>query len=134
MKRTLSAAIVGVILAAFGVLSAHAQDLKAMLLKPANGWALEWSNPDTGNRGVTEAVFVERNEKIVAKINIVDEGSVPAAVRMCERDVTLTSETISFNSCRDSGLVLVFDLGDATYPLKSKKRSDNGYTYRGKAK
>jgi hypothetical protein len=35
MKRTLSAAIVGVILAAFGVLSAHAQDLKAMLLKPA---------------------------------------------------------------------------------------------------
>jgi hypothetical protein len=134
MKKTLSAAIVGVILLAFGVLSAHAQDLKAMLLKPANGWAFEWSNPDTGNHGVTEAVFVERGEKIVAKINIVDEGRVPAPVRICERDVTLTSETISFNSCRDSGFIFVFDPGDAAYPLKSKKRSDNGYMLRGKAK
>jgi hypothetical protein len=134
MRKAFLAAVVGVIFAAFGVLSAHAQDLKAMLLKPANGWALEWSNPDTGNRGVTEAVFVERGEKLVAKINIVDEGRVPAPVRICERDVTLTSETIRFNSCRDSGLVLVFDPGDAAYPLKSKQRSDNGYTFRGKAK
>jgi hypothetical protein len=134
MKPAISATIMGFILAAFGVLSADAQDLKAMLLKPANGWALEWSNPESGNRGVTEAVFVERGERIVAKINIVDEGSVPAAVRICERDVTLTSATISFNSCRDTGLVLAFDLGDAAYPLKSMKRSDNGYAYKGKAK
>ena len=134
MKRTLLAAMVGVILAAFGVLSADAQDLKAMLLKPANGWVLEWSNPDTGNRGVTEAVFEDRGGKVVAKLNIADEGAVPAPVRICERDVTLTSDTISLDLCRDSGLVLIVDPNDAVYPLKSMQRSNNGYAYRGKAK
>lgn len=130
---TASAVLIPVFLA-FGVLSANAQDLKAMLLKPANGWVLEWSHPETGNRGVTEAVFVERGEKIVAKLNIVDEGSVPAAVRICERDVTLTPDTISLDGCRDSGLILIFDRGDAVYPLKSIKLSNNGYTYAGKEK
>jgi hypothetical protein len=134
MKKTFLAAIVGVILAAFGVLAADAQDLKAMLLKPANGWAFEWSNPDTGNRGVTEAVFEDRGGKVVAKLNMTDEGAVPAPVRICERDVTLTSDTISLDLCRDSGLVLIVDPNDAVYPLRSMQRSNNGYAYRGKAK
>jgi hypothetical protein len=134
LSRKLALVIAGTVLAAFGFLSAHAQDLKAMLLKPANGWAFEWSNPDTGNRGVTEAVFEDRGGKVVAKLNIVDEGAVPAALRICERDVTLTSDTISLDLCRDSGLVLIVDPNDAVYPLRSMQRSNNGYAYRGKAK
>ena len=134
MNKRLSLAILGTAFMALGVLSANAQDLKAMLLKPANGWVLEWSHPETGNRGVNETEFVERGVRIVAKLNIVDEGRNAAVVRTCERDVTLTSDTISLDGCRDSGLVLIFDRGDAVYPLKSMKRSDNGYTYKGKAK
>ncbi len=60
MKRTLSAAIVGTILAASGVVSTYAQDLKGMLFKPTNGWVIEWFNPDSGDAGVTEAIFEDR--------------------------------------------------------------------------
>ena len=134
ITKNISVALVGIVLTAFGVLSAHAQDLKAMLLKPANGWVVEWSNPDTGNRGVTEAVFADRGEKVVAILNITDEGASNAAVRRCEREVTITSDTISLNLCRDSGLVLVFDPSDSAYPLKNKNRSNNGYMFKAKAK
>jgi hypothetical protein len=41
LSRKLALVIAGPVLAAFGFLLAHAQDLKAMLLKTANGWALE---------------------------------------------------------------------------------------------
>lgn len=134
MNKKLPLAVVGIILAAFGVLSAHAQDLKAMLLKPANGWILEWSNSDTGNRGVTEAVFADRGEKVVATINITDEGASKAALRSCERSVSVAADTISLDLCRDRSLVLIFDPSDMAYPLKSKNRSNNGYVYKAKAK
>ena len=134
MNRKLPVAIVGIILAALGVLPAHAQDLKAMLLKPAKGWVLEWSNPDTGNRGVTEAVFADRGEKVVATLNITDEGASKAVVRSCERNVNIAADTISLDLCRDSSLVLIFDPSDTAYPLKSKNRSNNGYVYKAKAK
>jgi hypothetical protein len=134
MNKRRLAVIVGIILTTLGALSVHAQDLKAMLLKPANGWVLEWSNPDTGNRGLTEAAFEDRGGKVVAKLNIANEGAVPAPVRICERDVTLTSDTISFDLCRDRGLVLIVDPSDAVYPLKSLKRSNNGYSWKGKVK
>ena len=134
MNKKLPVAIVGIIFAAFGVLPAHAQDLKAMLLKPANGWVLEWSNPDTGNRGVTEAVFADRGEKVVATLNITDEGASKAVVRSCERNVNIAADTISLDLCRDSSLVLIFDPSDTAYPLKSKNRSNNGYVYKAKAK
>ena len=134
MNRKLPVAIVGIILAALGVLPAHAQDLKAMLLKPANGWVLEWSNPDTGNRGVTEAVFADRGEKVVATLNITDEGASKAVVRSCERNVNIAADTISLDLCRDSSLVLIFDPSDTAYPLKSKNKSNNGYVYKAKAK
>jgi len=134
MNKKLLAVIVGFILTILGALSVHAQDLKAMLLKPANGWVFEWSNPDTGNRGLTEAVFEDRGGKVVAKLYIADVGAVSAPVRNCERDVTLTSDTISFDLCRDSGLVLIVDPSDAVNPLKSMKRSNNGYSWKGRAK
>ena len=134
MNKKLPVAIVGIILAALGVLPAHGQDLKAMLLKPANGWVLEWSNPDTGNRGITEAVFTDRGEKVVATLNITDEGASKAVVRSCERNVNIAADTISLDLCRDSSLVLIFDPSDTAYPLKSKNRSNNGYVYKAKAK
>lgn len=134
MNKKLTVAVFGIILAALGVLPTHAQDLKAVLLKPANGWVLEWSNPDSGNRGVTEAVFAERGEKVVATLNITDEGLFKAAVRSCERNVVITADTISFDGCRDTGIVLIFDPSDMTYPLKSKNRSNNGYVWKAKAK
>lgn len=134
MNKKIPVAVIGIILAVFGAFPAHAQDLKAMLLKPANGWVLEWSNPDTGNRGVTEAVFADRGDMVVASLNITDEGRYSAAVRVCERTVSITADTISFDSCRDSGIVLISDPSDSPYPLKSKKRSNNGYVYQAKAK
>jgi hypothetical protein len=93
--------------AVFGVLPAHAEDLKAMLLKPANGWVLEWSNPDTGNRGVTEAVFVDRGENVVATLNITEQGQHAAAGRSCERNVGITADKISLDGCRDTSIVLI---------------------------
>ena len=134
MNQKLPVAVVGIILAVFGVLPVHAQDLKAMLLKPANGWVLEWSNPDTGNRGITEAVFTDRGEKIVATLNITDEGVSRAAVRSCERNVAITADTISLDGCRDSSLVFIFDPIDPAYPLKGKNRINNGYVYKAKPK
>ena len=133
MKRTLSAAIVGVILAAFGALSAHAQDLKAMLLKPANGWVIEWSSPG-GDRGVTEAVFADRGERVVAKLKITDAGLYGAANTTCERDVMITADAISFDGCRDQNVVLIRDPSDKVYPLKTKTKSANGYDWKLKEK
>jgi hypothetical protein len=134
MKKPFLAAMVGVILVAFGVLSADAQDLKAMLLKPTNGWVIEWFNPLSLNKGVNEAVFEDRGGKVVAKLNIVDEGAAPTALRICESDVMLTADTVGFDGCRDSKIVLTFDPGDNVYPLKAKSGSANGYLYKAKAK
>ena len=133
MKGTLSAAIVGVILAAFGVLSAHAQDLKAMLLKPANGWVIEWSSPG-GDRGVSEAVFAERGEKVVAKLIVTDPGLYGTAGIVCERDVAITADTISLDGCRDAYVVLIRDPNDKAYPLKTKSKTSNNYDWKLKEK
>ncbi len=134
MNKKLPVTIAGIVLMAFGVLSAHAQDLKAMLLKPTNGWVIEWFNPLSLNKGVNEAVFEDRGGKVVAKLNIVDEGAVPTALRICESDVMLTADTVGFDGCRDSKIVLTFDPGDNVYPLKTKTQSANGYVYKAKAK
>ena len=134
MNKRLPVAVVGIILVAFGVLSAHAQDLKAMLLKPASGWVMEWSNPDTGNRGVTEAVFADRGGKVVASLTITVTGTNTAGPLSCEQDVTIAADTIQLHFCRDRDYVLVFDPSDTAYPLKSKNRSANGYVLKGKAK
>ena len=134
MNRRLPVAVVGIILVAFGVLSAHAQDLKAMLLKPASGWVMEWSNPDTGNRGVTEAVFADRGGKVVASLTITETGTNTGGPLSCEQDVTIAADTIHFHGCRDRDYVLVFDPSDTAYPLKSKNRSANGDVLKAKAK
>ena len=133
MNKRLSAAIVGIVVTALGALPAYAQDLKAMLLKPANGWVIEWSSPG-GDRGVTEAVFADRGEKVVAKLKITDAGLYGAANTICERDVAITVDAISLNGCADQGIVLIRDPSDRAYPLKTKTRTVNGYDWKLKEK
>ena len=134
MKKTFLAAIAGVVLAAFGVLSADAQDLKAMLLKPTNGWVIEWFNPSSLDRGVTDAVFEDRGGKVVAKLYITEMGQQTTALRGCERDVAITADAISFDGCRDQNVVLILDASDKVYPLKTKTKSANGYDWKLKEK
>jgi hypothetical protein len=134
MKRTLAATIVGFILAAFGVLSADAQDLKAMLLKPTNGWVIEWFNPSSLDKGVTEAVFEDRGGKVVAKLYIAEMGQQITAFRDCERDVVITADAISLDGCRDRNVILIYDPSDKVYPLKTKTRSGYGNHWKLKEK
>ena len=134
MKRTLSAAIVGVIIAALGVLSANAQDLKAMLLKPTNGWVIEWASSSGLDKGVSEAVFEDRGEKVVAKLKVTNAGLYGRADTICERDVAITADTISLDGCLDSHVVLIRDPNDKVYPLKTKSKTYNGYDWKLKEK
>jgi hypothetical protein len=134
MKKSFLAAMVGVILAGFGVLSADAQDLKAMLLKPANGWVIEWFNPSSLDKGVTDAVFEDRGGKVVAKLYIAEMGQQITAFRDCERDVAITADAISFDGCRDQNVVLIRDPSDNTYPLKTKAKTFYGYDWKLKEK
>lgn len=108
--------------------------LKAILLKPANGWVIEWSNPDTRNSGVTEAIFVDSGKVIVAKLNVTATGTNTSGLTRCERNVTITADTVRFSGCRDRNIVLSYDPGDRAYPLKSKDRSETGYVYKAKVK
>lgn len=134
MNKKLSAAIIGIALTATACLSAHAQDLQAMLLKPANGWVMEWSNPDTRNSGVTEVMFANRNKGVVAKLHITETGANTSGPLNCESNVMIAVDTISLTTCRGVDLVLTFDPCDTVYPLKSKHRAANGYVYKVKVK
>lgn len=134
MKTKLSVAIIGIAITASCCLSAHAQDLKAMLLKPANGWVIEWSNPDTRNSGVTEAMFVDHGAGVVAKLHITETGAYTGGPLSCEHNVNITADTIRFDGCRERNIVLSFDAGDTVYPLKSKSRSETGYIFKAKVK
>jgi len=127
--KKVSAIIVGVIFAISCVLSAHAQDLKAILLKPAV-WVGEWSNPNTGNSGQTEMVFESRGEKVAAKLYITAPGSDTTGTLACERDVIISADTIKFDGCRDQNVVLIFDPNDKVYPLKSKTKTVNGFEWK----
>ena len=130
MKTALSASIVGLFLGAFGVVSADAQDLKAMLIKPTNGWVIEWATPTLRDSGVTEVVFQDRGEKVVAKLNITDLGASKAGKTSCERDVTITAGEVRLDGCRDQNAVLIYDTNDKVYPLKTKTTTVNGYDWK----
>jgi len=132
MKRgyvnTLSAIIVGIISISC-VLSAHCQDLKAILLKPAV-WICEWSNPSLGSSGQTEIVFESRGEKLTAKLYITAPGRNTLGAMSCERDVIISADTIKLDGCRDNDAVLIFDPNDKVYPFKSKTKTFNGFDWK----
>ena len=131
-NNKLSAIIIGVI-AIFCVLSAHAQNLKTILLKPT-GWICEWNNSTTGNSGRSDIVFEDSGEKVVAKIHIVIPGQTTTGTLACERDVIISADTVKFDGCRDQNVVLIFDPNDKVYPFKTKTQTVNGYDWKVKAK
>lgn len=127
MNKKFSIAISGMALMATACLSAHAQDLAAMLPKPGNWWVMEWSNPDTRNSGVTEVMFVNRGKGVLAKLHISERGANKSGLMNCESNVTIAVDNISLTTCRCGDVVLICDPSDTVSPLKSKHRTQNDY-------
>jgi len=99
--------------------------IKALLLRPA-GWKADWSLPGGYDKGEGEWIFEARGDKVVVKIQNFTRPTT------CERDVTLTSDGVKFDGCRDLDITLRFDPNDLDYPFKGKSLS--GTEYKGKAK
>jgi hypothetical protein len=117
--------------------TAYAQDqtgaggsdkIKAVLLRPA-GWKADWIG--SSGSGQTEFIYEARGEKVMVKIQNLYRSD-GAILQNCERDVTITSDGIKHNGCRDSGITLLFDPKDQDYPFKG--RSQHGTEYKLKAK
>ena len=113
--------------------TAYAQDqtgaggpdkIKAVLLRPA-GWKADFGH------GLSEFIYEARGEKVVAKIQGLSRSD-GASLLSCERDVTITSDGIKHDGCRDFGITLLFDPKDQDYPFKGK--SPRGTEYKLKAK
>jgi len=99
--------------------------IKALLLRPA-GWKADWSEFGTFAKGEGEFLFEARGDKVVVKIQNLTSPTT------CERDVTLTSDGLKFDGCRDLDITLRFDPNDLDYPFKGKSLS--GFDYKVKAK
>ena len=117
--------------------TAYAQDqtgaggpekIKAVLLRPA-GWTADHIGPS--GSGQTEFIYEARGEKVMVKIQNLYRSD-GAILQNCERDVTITSDGIKHDGCRDREITLRFDPNDQDYPLKGK--SSLGYEYKCKAK
>ena len=98
--------------------------IKTLLLRPT-GWKADFGH------GLAEFIYEARGEKVVAKIQGLSRSD-GAPLRSCERDVTITSDGIKHDGCRDVGITLLFDPKDQDYPFKGK--SQLGYEYKLKAK
>ncbi len=107
-----------------GQTAAAPENILAILLR-ADGWNADWIGP--GGSGVTEAKFEDRAGKIVAKLRIVTPIDLS-----CEKGVTISSNVVKFDGCRDSDVTLVFDPKDSEYPFKGK--SPRGYEWKLKAR
>ena len=102
--------------------------IKAVLLRPA-GWKADHIGPS--GSGQSEIIYEARGEKVVAKIQGLSRSDGRNLLD-CERDVTITSDGIKHDGCRDREITLRFDPNDQDYPLKGK--SLLGYEYKYKAK
>jgi hypothetical protein len=112
--------------------TAYAQDqtgaggpdkIKAVLLRPA-GWKADFGH------GQSEHIYEARGEKVVVKIKGLSRTDGKSLLN-CERDVTITSNGIKHDGCRDVGITLLFDPKDQDYPFKGK--SPLGHEYKLKA-
>jgi hypothetical protein len=117
--------------------TAYAQDqtgaagpdkIKAMLFRPA-GWTADHIGPS--GSGKTEFIYEARGEKVVVKIQGLSRTDGQPNLD-CERDVTITSDSIKHDGCRDREITLLFDPKDQDYPFKGK--SQRGFEYKLKAK
>lgn len=89
--------------------------IKEMLLRPG-GWLVEWRG---NSSGVIDFIFEERGENIVVKIN-------NAAWNIsCERNATITDDTVKLDGCNDTGITLRYDADDKEYPFKGESQNVN---------
>ena len=102
----------------------RAEEIKAVLLRPA-GWKADFGH------GLAEFIYEARGEKVVVKIQGLSRTDGKPNLD-CERDVTITSDSIKHDGCRDREITLLFDPKDQDYPFKGK--SQLGYDYKLKAK
>ena len=98
--------------------------IKAVLLRPT-GWKADFGH------GLAEFMYEARREKVVVKIQGLSRTDGKPNLD-CERDVTITSDSIKHDGCRDREITLLFDPKDQDYPFKGK--SQLGYDYKLKAK
>ena len=101
----------------------RAEEIKAVLLRPA-GWKADFGH------GLAEFIYEARGEKVVVKIKGLSRTDGKSLLN-CERDVTITSNGIKHDGCRDVGITLLFDPKDQDYPFKGK--SPLGHEYKLKA-
>ncbi len=57
-----------------------------------------------------------------------------ANFRRCKRDVVITTDTISFDSCGADSVLLIRDASNRAYPLRTEAKSPLGYHMRLKEK
>ena len=98
--------------------------IKTLLLRPT-GWKADFGH------GLAEFIYEARGEKVVVKIQGLSRTDGKPNLD-CERDVTITSDSIKHDGCRDREITLLFDPKDQDYPFKGK--SQLGYEYKLKAK
>jgi len=98
--------------------------IKTLLLRPT-GWKADFGH------GLAEFIYEARGEKVVVKIQGLSRTDGKPNLD-CERDVTITSDSIKHDGCRDREITLLFDPKDHDYPFKGK--SQLGYEYKLKAK
>jgi hypothetical protein len=117
--------------------TAYAQDqtgaggldkIKALLLRPA-GWKVDHIGPS--GSGQSEFIYEARGEKVVVRIQNLSRSDGGILLN-CERDVTITSDGIKHDGCRDGGITLRFDPNDQDYPLKGKSLLNYEYKFRAK--
>jgi hypothetical protein len=105
-----------------GSASVGPDTMKTMLLRPG-GWKAEWIEVVKDDKGVSEIVFEDRGDKVVAKMRNI---TVPAT---CEREVTIAPKTVKFDGCYDWAITLAFDPSDPDYPFKGTS-GGKGYKYK----
>jgi hypothetical protein len=98
--------------------------IEAVLLRPT-GWRADFGH------GLSEIVYEVRGDKVVAKIQGLSRTD-GKTVLSCETVVTITSDSVIHDGCRDRGVTLLFDPKDQDYPFKGQ--SQLGYRYRLKPK
>jgi hypothetical protein len=89
-----------------------AEKLRSMVVQPA-GWTATYSHfSNRGDVGSVDMLFEVRGERVVATIKDVVHA------RSCERDVTITSDSVKFDGCAIKDITLHFDPNDPKYPFK----------------
>jgi hypothetical protein len=101
----------------------RSDQIKAALLRP-DGWYGVWSG--SRDSGQSKFIFEDRRDKVAVIIKDLagDELS-------CERDVTITSDVVKFDDCRDRIVTLRFDPNNDVYPFQGSDSAGYKFTLTG---